>query len=1485
MGVPKFFRWISERYPKINQPFHAPPNEETKSKYFPSTATSNNVNTDGEAINKQDDKVYIQKNNILPEFDRLYLDMNGIIHCCSHNNATEDLNEARQESLDDPPTSNSTPTPAPAPGSVQISEAEIFRNVCYYVDRIVTDVAKPKELVYMAIDGVAPRAKMNQQRSRRYRSGKEKEIESTFHKAHLLAQKKKIMELKYDSESSYEEIYGVDALQLGLDYDGTNVTSRNSKSDVTYSKESVTSMDSLEEVEPGRFSGMFQTSSEDTQTSHQGTTESTSFDLDYDEFCKSIAVSSDDESEISNEFHSNQITPGTPFFERCTAHLEHFIKRKLHTDPRWAHLTIIFSGPNVPGEGEHKIMDFIRDQKNKDGYNPNTRHCLFGQDGDLIMLGLATHEPHFTLLREEVVFDQARKKEKERRSIEAVNALNSSLDETGMANERVSASIDSYIHNTNFELLHMSILRDYLAFEFETKEVLPESPFELEPTIDDFVFMTFFVGNDFLPHMPAIDIADEAFDLLFYTYKKNRKKWLKEDEYNLSKLNKRHPYMTDSGEIVSGKRLERFLSELGKHEDPYYSNKKRSEDSEIKRQRKSDKKYGRESSIPPDEILAAKNEWDKTNYMEMLMSISKNEAEPLEGFKPVSSSKALLNGLDVVKKHYKFQSDEDQDELEEGFLNRMGTLIRNSLSTKGEEEDTTSRDRDHNVSLEQVSDDLKGRYYYEKFHFSPLDAKQHIALRKAYIEGLVWNLKYYFKGCACWDWFYPYHYGPMLSDLRDIDLLLEKISFDGNKSEPLKPFEQLMACLPPSSANLLPKPYQWLMKSPKSPIIDFYPESFTVDMNGKRWPWEAVVLLPFIDSKRLVQSSRHLVGSEFLSEDEMRRNQLGDAVVYKKVNEQLYDLPALNERPNFEAIEGCTVKEERFGETEWKYGDESSCFRPEILQGAKLPYPGYPTLRDAPIHAMSKRKLGINVFGLRSRYKTAVLELDSEIPSIISASSIAKRFIGSTLYFRYPFLQEGFVTAVSDEKVTVRGTSEPRLWDDKEARAWKLKKDVIERQYESGDGLTGSGGLRIPSSNVTLSIRPLKEIETLPDGSKVKIYARIEIDVPLIAAIWQPSEIDPRLVGIPARLEKNPYRFGSQPLKPFVTVKDNKKQKRPMLSLTNTAGLKSKILPDFSVGTSTKSSILPPVKNGYLGSSSSSYSTLSANPLMKVKRDRKVSAIPRRHFGSKSITIAAAVAGFVMAKGTNAMNPLPLLSPEHNLPINLRGGAPGNQFDLFSNVYDDDITTTGKTPPPLEFAHGTTTLSFTFKDGIVAAVDSRASIGTFVGSKTTQKVLPVSEHILGTMAGGAADCSFWIRRLQAEARCHELTEGKEVTVSRVSRLLADYLYANRQLNLSVGTMIMGVDDEFGPSIYYVDNKGTRIKGDMFSVGSGSTFALGVLDTDRREEMNEEEAIALGIKAIRHATFRDAYSGGYIAVYVITRDGFKKVFSEDLPLMK
>lgn len=65
----------------------------------------------------------------------------------------------------------------------------------------------------------------------------------------------------------------------------------------------------------------------------------------------------------------------------------------------------------------------------------------------------------------------------------------------------------------------------------------------------------------------------------------------------------------------------------------------------------------------------------------------------------------------------------------------------------------------------------------------------------------------------------------------------------------------------------------------------------------------------------------------------------------------------------------------------------------------------------------------------------------------------------------------------------------------------------------------------------------------------------------------------------------------------------------------------------------------------------------------------------------------------------------------------------------------------------LKFAHGTTTLAFTFQGGIIVAVDSRASMGQYIGSGTVKKIIEINPHLLGTMAGGAADCSFWERDL------------------------------------------------------------------------------------------------------------------------------------------
>eukprot|EP00595_Chromulina_sp_UTEXLB2642_P001228 CAMPEP_0196765472 /NCGR_PEP_ID=MMETSP1095-20130614/9176_1 /TAXON_ID=96789 ORGANISM="Chromulina nebulosa, Strain UTEXLB2642" /NCGR_SAMPLE_ID=MMETSP1095 /ASSEMBLY_ACC=CAM_ASM_000446 /LENGTH=128 /DNA_ID=CAMNT_0042123563 /DNA_START=489 /DNA_END=872 /DNA_ORIENTATION=+ len=105
------------------------------------------------------------------------------------------------------------------------------------------------------------------------------------------------------------------------------------------------------------------------------------------------------------------------------------------------------------------------------------------------------------------------------------------------------------------------------------------------------------------------------------------------------------------------------------------------------------------------------------------------------------------------------------------------------------------------------------------------------------------------------------------------------------------------------------------------------------------------------------------------------------------------------------------------------------------------------------------------------------------------------------------------------------------------------------------------------------------------------------------------------------------------------------------------------------------------------------------------------------------------------------------------------------------------------------------------------------------------------------------------------------------------------MYQYRGYGLSMGTMITGWD-KTGPQLYYVDNDATRLHGDIFAVGSGSTYAYGVLDTYYRYDLSIEDAIELGKRAIMHAVHRDAYSGGVNNVYLVAETGWVKVWSGD-----
>lgn len=140
-------------------------------------------------------------------------------------------------------------------------------------------------------------------------------------------------------------------------------------------------------------------------------------------------------------------------------------------------------------------------------------------------------------------------------------------------------------------------------------------------------------------------------------------------------------------------------------------------------------------------------------------------------------------------------------------------------------------------------------------------------------------------------------------------------------------------------------------------------------------------------------------------------------------------------------------------------------------------------------------------------------------------------------------------------------------------------------------------------------------------------------------------------------------------------------------------------------------------------------------------------------------------------------------------------------------------------------------------------------------------------------------------------RLHELRNRERISVSAASKYLSNLVYSYKGMGLSMvrieirslgisylnfsrqGTMICGWD-KTGPAVFYVDSDGTRLKGDLFSVGSGSTFAYGVLDQGYRWDLTDEEAQELGRRSIFAAGHRDAFSGNTCNLYHVKEDGWK-----------
>jgi len=804
----------------------------------------------------------------------MYLDMNGIIHACTHPNDNDASNT--------------------------LTMREMMLAIFRYIDRMVSEIAKPKKVLFMAIDGCAPRAKMNQQRARRFRAAQ----------------------------------------------------------------------DRLESMDKARQAG-------------EVIDESATFD-------------------------SNCITPGTEFMEQVGKHLRWFIRKKIKDDPIWRNLEIVFSGHDVPGEGEHKIMQFIRDLRSRPDYEPNQRHCMYGGDADLIMLGLATHEPHFCLLREVVNFNRQFGPRPGQRE-----------------------TVIRQTKEAQFQLMHISMVREYIELDLALG---CGRAVDKERIVDDFIFLTFLVGNDFLPHLPTLDIGEHAFDVVFSAYK--------------SLLTESEGYLVTSGELQDMTRLEALFRIIGEQEM---------------------------------EILANREDKEK-EFKSKKRGVSKAQIE---------------------------QAAEEDEALEEERQRAYELAVQEALGAVPAKVANVSLGLDEAGAAK--GKDFRGRYYYEKFKIIPgIPASDTYlyGLTTEYMKGLMWCLAYYIKGCVSWTWYFPYNYGPLLTDMRKCSEMQTEITF--TLGGPFLPFQQLLGCLPPLSRRLLPTCYQWLMSAVDSPVLEFYPNDFDVDQDGKKNPWEAVVLLPFIDEKRLLSAEALHCPAAKITRDELGRNTFGKIMCYRfdpNVNETYLSCNPEIGLPDVVKCSSICIEME----PDYNCGHP---FRPEVVEGTLSPIPGYPSLGVLPIINVETDFMGVNVFGTASKYRTIAVEFQPKAYNP-EKLSIAK-LLGRSCWCNYPSMHEAKVVAVSD------ATQEIRMKDDDLIRTahnhviaqkWAVTARETEDKYLKGNGFPGSAGLVIGEVGVLLTVVPLQGMHKDPvTGALKKVFSNSEASLPLQMALWASPCVDQRFV-------------------------------------------------------------------------------------------------------------------------------------------------------------------------------------------------------------------------------------------------------------------------------------------------------------------------------------------------------------------------------------
>ncbi|MCS5648592.1 MAG: archaeal proteasome endopeptidase complex subunit alpha [Dehalococcoidia bacterium] len=196
---------------------------------------------------------------------------------------------------------------------------------------------------------------------------------------------------------------------------------------------------------------------------------------------------------------------------------------------------------------------------------------------------------------------------------------------------------------------------------------------------------------------------------------------------------------------------------------------------------------------------------------------------------------------------------------------------------------------------------------------------------------------------------------------------------------------------------------------------------------------------------------------------------------------------------------------------------------------------------------------------------------------------------------------------------------------------------------------------------------------------------------------------------------------------------------------------------------------------------------------------------------------------------------------------------------------------------------GTTTVGIKFKDGVVLIVDKRLS-SKLIEPKSIEKIFKIDSHIGCATSGLVADARALVDRARVECQVNTFNYGEDLAVEALTKKLCDFKQSYTQYGgvrpFGTAMLIAGIDAS-GPHLYETDPSGAMMAYKAGGIGAGRNEVMEIFEKNFKENMTQNQAVNLGLKALSAANENNLKSEVIEIAVINPEKEFHTLNSEDV----